>query len=362
MERKDPIRVGIRGAAGLLGSRLAAAIHCAHDMSLEAGVVLPDRTLEATLNRCRMLKGYTHNFPKRMFVQSGNHGERESEVVRRLNAEHALIQFEGASQLNWRALTDVIVDTAYPAGKETFADQYRTFPGTILLQDGASPEGRLVVPPLVAREEGARINVYRIGDCILSGIVPILYPFRELAFRVRVHMLTQFDGREADYLITERAHAFYVRNDIREKVERELSVLFPDQEVAVQAVVQIPSILHYQATLELELREPIAHDALRQLFQEMPRVLLVPASVSSTYDINLARSFSDAIPPIMVFEHALHPQTGARSNLVRIVAAIYYRTAAVLPNVDAIRMLTRGTDPLEAMRQTDRDMGFAPME
>ena len=135
-------------------------------------------------------------------------------------------------------------------------------------------------------------------------------------------------------------------------------MLFPQQEIAVQAVVQIPSILHYQATLELELREQITYEELRRLFQEMPRIRLAPASVTSTYDINLARSFGDAIPPVVVFEHALFPPVGECSNTVRIVAAIYYRTAALLPNIDAIRILARNVDPLEAMEQTDRDMGF----
>ena len=48
-----------------------------------------------------------------------------------------------------------------------------------------------------------------------------------------------------------------------------------------------------------------------------------------------------------------------RTYTVRMLAAIYYRTAAVLPNLDAIRILVQGMDPLEAMRQTDRDMRFA---
>lgn len=359
MENKKLIQVGIRRAAGLLGSRLGHAIRAASDMDLTVGVVLPDRTLDAVLNRCQIIGGYNRSLARQMYIQAlKQSGERESAVVRRLNKAQELVHFEGASQLNWKKSCNVIVDTAYPAGKETFAEQYRHFPGIILLQDGATPEGRLIVPPLMVENQGTQTNVYRMGDCILSGIVPLLYPWREMASRIRVHMVTQFDGKEADYLITERAHAFYVRTDLRNKVEDDLSILFPHQEVSVQTVVQIPSLLHYQATLEIDLRRSISHEEVKRLLQEMPRVQVMPAAVSSTYDINLARSFEDTIPPVMVFECALHPCVGERSNVVRIVAAIYYRTAAVLPNIDAIRILTCGTDPIAAMKQTDNDLGF----
>lgn len=357
---QNKVRVGIRGAAGLLGSRVGAAIAHTQDMSLEVGVVLPDDTLRSVIDRYQILNGRGQNLPKRMFVQSSNRFGRESDAVRGLNSAQNLIHFEGASQLSWRKTCDVIIDTAYPAGKETFAEQYHNFPGIILLQDGASPEGRLIVPPLIAPPtENAPTNVYRMGDCILSGLVPLLYPFRDMAAGIRIHMLTQFDGKEPYYLIAERANAFYIRDDLRDKVQQELGILFPKQEIHVAAVIQIPSILHYQATIELELQSTISHEELKQLLGKMPRLCLLPASVVSTYDVNLARSFSDTVPPVMVFESALCPQTEKRSKNVRILAALYYRTTAVLPNIDAIRMLALGMDPIEAMKQTDKDMNFS---
>ena len=198
-KKNEPVRVGIRGVAGLLGSRVGVAIARTQDMRLEVGVALPDKTLDSVLSRCQLLEGYDCTLPTRMFIQSVNNSERESDVVRRLNSKQDIIRFEGASQLSWKATCDAIVDTAYPSGKEIFAEQYRNFPGVILLQDGASPVGRLIVPPLMDSNSGERANLYRMGDCILSGIVPLLYPFRETASRIRVHMVTQFDGREADY-------------------------------------------------------------------------------------------------------------------------------------------------------------------
>ncbi|MBI2427087.1 MAG: hypothetical protein HYV34_04530 [Candidatus Kerfeldbacteria bacterium] len=354
---EKPIRVGIRGAAGLLGSRLGAAIHRTKDMSLEVGVVLLDQTLASVLNRCKLLGGYRDTLPRRMFLNSPNGGENKA--VCRLNESQDTIAFESASQLCWRATCDVIVDTAYPAGKETFAEQYRAFPGPIVLQDGASPEGRLIVPPLISPERNGQSNIYRMGDCILSGIIPILYPFRDSAKSIRVHMVTQFDGKEAYYLIIERATGMWIRADLRTKVEHELQELFPKQEVRVQAVVQIPSLLHYVATIEFELGMPMSHEDVHHLLRGVPRIQMLPMDVTSTYDINLARSFSNSIAPIMVFDSGILPMRGERSTTVLVTAAIYYRTAAVLPNIDAIRMLVHGVDPIVAMQQTDLDMEFA---
>lgn len=74
----------------------------------------------------------------------------------------------------------------------------------------------------------------------------------------------------------------------------------------------------------------------------------------STYQINLARVIDDRVPPIHVFGGTIN----TIGNVVRLKLALYYRTLAVLPNLDAVRMLVQGIDPIEAMRQTDRSMGF----
>ncbi len=351
----DKTRVGIRGVAGLLGTQIADAIQKTKDISLEVGVVLPDKTLDTVLSRAKFLPQSKSALPKQLFVQVPVHLGRENMIVRELNHRESTT-FQGISQLSWKKNCDVIIDNAYPAGKEVVEEQYNSFPGKIILQDGASPEGRLIVPPMIAPDTNQG-NRYRMGDCILSGLVPLLYPFRDVMQNMRIHLLTQFDGREVDYLITERAHAFYVRDDLRAKVQGSLETLFPNQGVDVEAVIQIPSLLHYQLTLNLEMQEPLSKVEVHERLNSMPHVRLVPNGVTSTYDINLARSFSEKIPPIIVFESSLESRY-EKTNTVRIVAALYYRTAAVLPNLDAIRIVSQGMDPIKAMRQTDRDMGF----
>ena len=299
----EKIRIGIRVFAGLLGSRIVAAVQRTQDMSVEVGVVVPDRTLE------------TH-------------------------------------------CDAIIDDCAYPAAREVVDKHYRGFPGVILLQDGAAPEGRLIAPPCIAK--GGAGNRYRMGDCIMAGLVPLLYPFRDDAKKFRIHLLTQFDGKEPDYLITERAHAFYLREDLRRKVTGDIGSLFKGQDADVAAVVQIPSLLHYELTVQIELDQWIEGGEVRRRLAEMPRVRVAPSGIVSTYGINLAMSFSNNIPPIIVFKDLIEPWFGRAAQKIRFVAALCYSTAAVLSNLDAIRMLVQDMDPIEAMRQTDRDMGFIP--
>ncbi|MDO8504969.1 MAG: hypothetical protein Q7S48_00085 [bacterium] len=353
-----PVRIGIRGAAGLLGSRLAAAIARTTDLRTTVGVVIPDRTLTGLLERTKLLPRLARWLPDQMYLQVPSHLGSERDMVRKFNQDYPQIHFCGASQLSWKNECDVVVDMAYPAGKEMVAQPYSTFPGNIILQDGASPEGRLIVPPFPAQGNGDR-HFYRMGDCMMSGLIPMLYPFRDEIAKIRLHMLTQFDGREPDYLIHERAHAFYLREDLKEKLARDLSSLLPASHIEVGAVVQIPSLLHYQATITLELASEISGDEVRERLASTAHLRMIPERITSTYDINLARSFEDVVPSVMVFDHALYPRSGERSSTVRLVAALYYRSAAVLPNMDAIRILAQGMDPLEAMRQTDRDMGFS---
>ena len=348
----NPIRVGIRGAAGLLGGRIAQALAKSSDMKATIGVVIPDRSLQSMADRQGFLPEWRAQLPEEIFVHVPRHVGREADMVSKLNLRHDF-GFKGFSQLSWRKNCDVIIDTAYPNGKDSVEDQYLNFPGHILLQDGATPEGRLIVPPLMGPEIFGE-RKYRMGDCILSGLIPQIYPFRNIAKKIRVSMLTQYNGRDSDYTIEERVNAVYVRDDLREKVEQDLKALFSEQEVEIEEVIQVPSLLHYKSTIYLELRREMSADEIRIALAEMPHVRVLPENVSSTYDINLARSTSASLPPITVFGGCIQ----VRDCSVRIVSALYYRQVAVLPNIDAVRILGRGMDPLEAMRQTDKEMGF----
>ncbi|MBI2484153.1 hypothetical protein HYV71_03145, partial [Candidatus Uhrbacteria bacterium] len=354
MEKRT--RVGIRGL-GLLGSRIARAVHLSSDMDLTVGVAIPDKALDEIIKRAEFHHATRQALPQKMYLAVPRHIGKESDFVRKYNTSQSIIKFEGASQLCWRKQCDCIVDTAYPAGKDdAVVRQYATFPGRILVQDGASPEGSLIAPPVVPTCKSNRTPgiLYRMADCILSGVVPLIHAFEGRASEVCLSMLTQYNGREPDYLIAERSGAVYVREDVRQKVQDDISVLFPKIDINVQAVIQIPSLLHYQGTLTMRLSPSITREDAINVLSCMPRIVVLPKGIMSTYQVNLARGAQDSLRPVMVFSDSVETKPDANGAILRIVFAIYYRTVAVLSNLDAIRILC-GEDthrtPLDTMRR-----------
>ncbi|MBI4812300.1 hypothetical protein HY798_02545 [Candidatus Falkowbacteria bacterium] len=350
-ERK--IRVGIRGAAGLLGSRLAVAIAQSKGMELTVGIFKNDPTLQRMIDRYEFGGPLARStFPKEVYLDECD------DIVTKLNGGSGCLRFRPVEELDLRRTCDIVIDAAAPGMRHTLQKQYQEFPGPVILQDGEYPRGRLVSPPLVAPPQGG--NRFRQGGCFLSGVVPVLAAFRDVAKSARMHLVMQYDGRENDFLITERVNTFRVADVYIPRMENELKQLFPEMEVVVESVIQIPGMLHYAVSLEIETRGVTLASTAVERLRSIPRVRVLPDSVMSTYDINLARVIDDRVPPILVFGGSLRATPRGNASILRMKLALYYRTLAVLPNIDTIRILACDMDPIEAMWQTDKDMGFTP--
>lgn len=347
-----PVAVCIRGAAGLLGSRLNELISRTPHILVAAGVYKNDATLERLLERAQFAAVNAHPFwRQRCFL------DESLDVVTQVNqAQAGRITFEPISALHLNQVCDVVIDAG--VGRDhALQKQYATFSGPIILQDGEYPRGRLIAPPLIAPAQGG--NRYRQGGCLLSGIVPVLAPWQQQLCRVRLHIVMQHDGRDADFLITERLNSFRMAEQYRPRLEDELTQLFPGAAILVDSIIQIPGLLHYAVTIEAELQGSWSKAEISETLSHCPRIRILPDGVLGTYEVNLARAVSDSIPPILVFGGSIEANSSApNTTTVRLCLGLYYRTLAVLPNVDAIHMLAHGLTPLEAMRQTDRAMGF----
>lgn len=352
MEKKELVRVGIRGAAGLLGSRFAAAIAQAEDIQLTVGIYKNDPTLQRMMDRCKFGGPLARDtFPKQMYL------DECEEVIAKINSDAAgRVVFLPIKELDLGQACDIIVDAAAPGMGHALQSQYQEFPGPVILQDGEYPRGRLIAPPVMAPPQGG--NRFRQGGCFLSGVVPVLAAFQDIAKSARMHLVMQYDGRESDFLITERVNTFRIADMYIPRMEDELAQLFPEMAIVVESVIQIPGMLHYAVSLEIKTRDAISAAMVYERFNNIPHVRVLPDSVMSTYDINLARVIDDRVPPILVFGGSLRVVAQGDGSMVRVKLALYYRTLAVLPNIDAVRILACETDPIEAMRQTDQDMGF----
>lgn len=352
MEKGKCIRVGIRGAAGLLGSRLATYIARTKDIQLTVGIFRNDPTLQRMIDRYKFGGPLVRNsFPKQMYL------DERDEIITEINKKViGITTFLPVRELDLKQSCDVIIDAATPTTKHVLQAQYQEFSGPIILQDGVYPCGRLIAPPIIAPPQAG--NRFRQGGCFLSGVVPVLAVFRDIAKSVRMHLVMQYDGREKDFLITERVNTFRIADMYIPRMNDELAQLFPDTEITIESVIQIPSMLHYAVCLEIETRSPISTSEVLEQLGDSPRIRVLPDSVMGTYDINLARVIDDRIPPILVFGGSVKIISHGDNSLIRMKLALYYRTLAVLPNIDAIRILGQGMDPIIAMRKTDQDAGF----
>lgn len=346
------IRVAIRGIAGLLGSRLAAAIARTSDMVTTVGIVRDDPTTRRMIEHAKFGSGDWYNsLPPVIHVDGKN-----DDVAVLTELTTGRFVFRHIDELDLAASCDVVVDAATGRVEGRLGDQYQAFPGPIILQDGVYPTGRLIAPPLVAPAQGG--NRWRQGGCFLSGVAPILAAFAKEITDVRFLLVMQYDGREADFTIAERLNTVTIADHYLSRFEEELRELIPSNipvGIEGEGVVQVPGMLHYVVTLTLRLKRGVGPTVVTNILAQCPRVRVLPAGMVSSYPLNLARAVDSKIPPISVVRDSIVAQGGA----VRLKAFLYYPTLAVLPNLDAIRVLVQHMDPIEAMRQTDRDMGFA---
>lgn len=341
------IRVGLRGAAGLLGSRFAATVARVSDMELSVGIFKNDATLARMLERHKFGGSLAQVLPRKMYLD-----EPEKVVAEMNDSTEGALHFLPLCALDLKRECDIVVDAAASSKHHALQAQYQEFPGCVILQDGSYPYGRLIAPPLITPPQGG--NRYRQGGCFLSGVVPVLTAFQDILKSVRIYLVMQYDGRDTDFTITERLNTFRVADAYIPRMNDELSQLFPETEIVVGQVIQIPGMLHYSVNLEAEIHHSISKEAVLERLANLPRVRVLPDSVMSTYEVNLVRVLDEKVPPIMVFGGSLQ----VKRNSLRMMLALYYRTLAVLPNIDAVRMLARGMDPMEAMKKTDEDMGF----
>ncbi len=342
------VRVCIRGLFGLLGWRLAQAIEKNPDIKISTSIGVADKSLEKLFSsqdssRLRHINLYL---------------DEPHKVVEKINKEQTLFHFEPADQLNLRSVCDVVVDATAPGSRHKWDERYRHFGGPVIIQSGEYPYGRLLVPPLC--DERVEGNVYRMGDCILSGLSPILASFKEIAERFRVHVLMQYGQKLEDYPTAQRIGATYLNNTLASEVKDGLTSIFPTQEIVIENLLQVPGQDYYTVTLHLDSKVPLSGDDVREMLRRRPRILVLPKGITSTYEIDHylreeARSNRGDIPPITVYDDF---DFGPTKTDIRIVSVLYSRLIAVLPNIDAIRILGRGMDPLEAMKMTDKYMGF----
>lgn len=321
----DTIRVGIRGVSGHLGRRLIQVLQRQEDMEFAFGLLREDRM-------------------KPEFLA----------ILKTLAALGVPIKGQIAESLEIASACDVLVDATAPRASERTRAEDAALGIPMILQC-SEHDGRLIVPPLV---ESTPTPFWRQGDCLLTGLVPVITPFAEQLVHIRADVVMQFARSLDTYPMVQRIAATYLTPSIGAALSDGMKRLFPAAEVKTH-VRQVPGLDYYTAHLELALDREMTRDCIVEKLTRMPRVCLLPSGVTSTYAVDhLIResvvTCGRDLSPITVFRDSIIPAEENRAFTIELDVAIYSRTIAVYGNIDAIRLIARpDMNPYDAMRATD---------
>lgn len=349
---QNKIRVGIRGISGHLGNRLAMTIKKQDDMELVFGIAKNDASLGRILNSVWAREV----LPQNMFL------DNQESTIEDVNCTKAreFFRFQNTENLNLSEMCDILIDATSPGSRGRWDQKYAGFGKPVVLQSGEYPEGVLITPPLIQKKEGG--NIYRQGDCLMSALSPVLNAISSVSDYFRIQVLMQFTSVLRDYPTNQRTSATYIRDDLGSKLEEELQSLFPEKEMFVDNLLQVPGLEYYTITLVFNAGKSISGADLKQKLIEHPRIFVVPSELKSSYELDHfireeARAFGKDISPVAVYGCDLDFREKKTSS-IRLRIAVYYKMVAVLPNIDSIRILCTKVSPVEAMRMTDRYAGF----
>lgn len=335
-------RIAIRGVFGQLGARLAGAIGKQPDIEAVIGIAHPDPTAE--------LRGYAlrEGSPRmKLYVTDPDH----IEPLERKGIQSELWKDDMFGDI------DLTIDTTPPGKGVEFAERASNHDATIFVQSGEQGIGRMVVPPKLG--EGGD-HVFEIGDCNANAIIPVVNALDGIIDKVGIHILMQhgkfFHGRLRD----EPVISTYFTS--AKPLQRQVAALLPSFDVAINDLIsQVPTLRYYTHTYHIDTTVPVDTEEIIELLNKHPRIRCLPHA-RSTYDIreydNIIRASGESrLPPIVPIQiRGGDPLNKSKS--IDLVVAVDSRRISVLPNIDAARILLWGTDPIEAMRITDKTMRF----
>ena len=359
---RKPVRVAIRGITGLLGTRLALALQRDPRFNVSAAVARNDPSLRRFLDSMKALGEQAANpVFERMFL------DERHKVVRDFNSSNS-VDFYPVDQLNLSKECDVLVDTTSPGNFKFWEERYQHFRKPVLLQSGEYPNGRLISPPFLEPGTG---NLFRQGDCILSGLIPVLFHLLPFASRLTLNFLTQYTEKLMDYTTDVKLKATYVRSDVAKQLNLELSSVFDGIinsinlergsrlgcDFSVMGVLQVPGLSHYVATIVLETHNPMSGNDIAQLLKGKPRIRTVP-SLKGTDELQYHKELVSPLelPPLTVFGEDL--DSSEKRTYFRFFISMDYKYLVPYANLDSLGMIALDLDPLDAMRRTDEAMNF----
>lgn len=364
LEKKynEPIKVAIRGAGGLLGHRLLREIlNSQSDMDISAVVLGTDE--ESFLRFESALYGLAERARDiKIFIDATR--EDIQALMKKWKTSLELLPLD--QSFGELKKTDAIIDTAIVPGKDSLVDFYRKYSAKkpIIYQSGTYPLHTPLAPPFEPPETENGSLMFRQGDCLVSGIAPILYPIRDSVKNIRLGLVVQRQTRLNDYTLRDNLADTIMDPKLENYVKETISGLFSNLgKDDIKAIIfQIPGLDYYLCTFEFDLLEPMNRDQLLGILKNQPRIKLAPPSIPiSTGQLEQKLreqhiSLNIPLQPIVCF--TCPGGIEVEGNKVVIRAAFYSKLITMLPNIDSVRALVRKIRMDESMRQTDKNIGY----
>lgn len=358
MER--PLRLALRGAGGLLGHRLLRTILSREPEMQVIAVILgtDEPSFRRLQSACRALPK-----PPDFKVLVDARRQAISELTRTWDSPWTL---EPLNQ-SWGELkrTDALVDTAIVPGHDAMRHFLAHYGERrpVIYQSGTYPAHQLVAGPFEPPRNEGDCN-YRQGDCLLSGIAPVLFPFAPHIEHIDLHLLVQRQKRLNDYTLRDNLDDGKITPDLLRRVKDEVLQLLPhlEKEDVSIGVFEVPGLDDYICDFKLVLDTPQTREEVLHTLKQQPRLFVAPKEIPiSTGQVRqrLREPYLEnghPLQPIVCFEHDGGIEVEGRELTLR--ATFYSKAITMLPNIDAIRALVRGMTLKKAMEQTDQNVGF----
>lgn len=357
MQKQPRVNIALRGAGGLLGHRLLRTIMSTQP-DLRVNAVILD-THEQSFRRFESLF-QTREFPNDLKIYIDATRAKLADFQDKMKPKCELIPLDQAN--GDLSKCDAILDATIIRGKDNLEDFYNHYSKRkpVIFQSGTYPNNTLVSPPFESGE--SELKRYRVGNCLLSGISPVLKLLQNRTRSMALTFVVQRQTTLNEYTTNDNLSDIISNPETDDFLEKNMRELMPELDEFHAETFEIPGHDYYRCNIRIKLAQKTTREEILDELEDCPRVHLAPTSLPiSTGQVKqlLKEQIEEnggKLEPIICF--SCPGGVEVKGEFLNIKVAIFSKAIAVLPNIDAVRGFCTGMPMLESMRITDEQFGY----